>query len=146
MIRRAVLEDVPQLVAMGLEFVTTSEYARHLPANAAAIRQTVGWMLEAPENAAIFVLAVDGVLKGAIGLALSSHLWSGEPYAGELFWWVNPAARGTGGIRLLRYAEQWAEQHGARFIQMIAPNEGVGAIYARLGYAPIETGYQRRFE
>lgn len=144
-IRRAAAEDVPQLVAMGIEFLTTSTYARHLAPCRAAIERTLAWMLAAPDTAAILVLDSTPLsIAGAIGLVRSTHLWTGEPYVGELFWWVTPAARG-GGLRLLRAGERWAADGGALAMQMIAPTAQVGRVYERLGYAWLESGYHRRF-
>ncbi len=78
-----------------------------------------------------------------IGLVLYPHHLSGEWTAGEVFWWVEPEARGEG-LQLMKQAEAWARGRGAAAIQMIAPSTQVGVIYRRYGYAPIETTYSKR--
>jgi hypothetical protein len=63
--------------------------------------------------------------------------------AGELMWYMDPAARG-GGLALLARAERWAAEMGAQQIQMIAPatNPRVGRLYEHRGYRALETSYQ----
>jgi GNAT superfamily N-acetyltransferase len=63
----------------------------------------------------------------------------------EVVWWVEPEARGDG-VRLLRAAEDWAIEQGIGKMQMVAPNERVGALYERMGYLPVETSYQRTLD
>lgn len=143
-IRPATLEDLPWLVDQGVAFLSTTGYAAALPPAPAAIARTMTALVESPEAAVLVLEDAAGARQGAIGLMLSVHLWTGERYAGELFWWVTPGARG-GGLRLLRAGERWAQDRGARFLQMVAPTAQVGRVYERFGYAWLEAGYQRRF-
>jgi GNAT superfamily N-acetyltransferase len=81
---------------------------------------------------------------GMIGLITFLHPLSGETYATEMIWWVEPNYRKSGaGIRLLRAAERWAKDQGAVALQMIAPTPEVGQIYAATGFEQIETLYQK---
>ena len=76
----------------------------------------------------VFVAEQGGGVVGMIGLVRYPHPMSGVITAGEVTWWVEPAARGIG-LALLRRAERWAAETGAAAIQMIAPatNARVGA-------------------
>ena len=72
------------------------------------------------------------------------HPISGKKTASEVAWWVDPSARGSIGIALLRRAEAWAKTTGAVRMQMVAPNERVGEFYRRVGYEKAETAWSRR--
>lgn len=141
MIRRAEPQDIPQIVAMGVRFATESEYARHFLVRPEVIARTVAHVASS-EDGAIFVSGSDATLTGMIALVAFEHPFSGERIASELVWWVEPEARGDG-LRLLRAAEEWARATGAVRVQMVAPNDRVGALYERLGYAKLETYFQR---
>jgi GNAT superfamily N-acetyltransferase len=87
-----------------------------------------------------------GGLVGMIALFCAPHPITGEPYADELCWWVEPAyRRGNLGLKLLRCAERWATTKGATMLKMVAP-EGtdIGRFYERVGYRAVETAYQKR--
>lgn len=140
MIRMATSEDAERLLEMGERFAAETKYGSLVGVSKDRIRQVVLWVLENPDGA-IFVSGNDPV-TGMIALLCYDHQFSGERTAFEIVWWVDPEARGDG-VRLLREAEKWAKDSGAKAIQMVAPNERVGSFYERLGYTPVETSYQR---
>jgi GNAT superfamily N-acetyltransferase len=140
-IRPATLSDVPRLVAMGrAQLVATYGDA---VADAPAALEALATQLVTSPTAACFVADRDGEVVGMIGVVGYAHHLSGEPTAGEVMWWVDPDARGCG-VALLRRAERWAAETGARTIQMIAPARHplVGRLYERRGYTAMETIYQ----
>lgn len=143
-IRQADESDVTALVAMGLHFQNTTDYAEHLRATEETLTTVVGHLLSNP-NAVIFV-AVNGTrLIGMIASTLYTQPMSGECIGSEICWWMEPDSRGGRiAIRLLRTAETWALNRGAVIFQMMAPNASIGSLYERLDYVPIETHYQRR--
>lgn len=141
-IRPAVLADVPRLVAMGEHFIAQTGYQALLPINPAQIDALMRRLLEA-EAGALLVLEGPSELVGMFGLYVFAHPISGERVASEVFWWVEPGARG-GGLRLLAAAEAWAVAQGAVVFQMIAPTPAVERVYVRRGYVPVERLYQRR--
>lgn len=141
-IRQAAGADVPRLVAMGERFITETGYHALLPVNAAQITALMQDLVSGSASS-ILVLERDGALIGMIGLYAFRHPISGEAVASEVFWWVEPEARG-GGLRLLTAAEAWAAAQGAVLLQMIAPTPAVERIYTRRGYVPVERLYQRR--
>jgi len=140
-IRPATMEDVPALVAMGRQFAQTEMYRDVLRENPEQMAIVAGNLI-GHESGAILVLERDGILVGMIGLVCTLHFLSGEMYAGEVFWWVTPGQRGDG-VRLLRAAESWAIEHGAKALQMIAPTERVGQFYDRMGFTRTEISYQK---
>lgn len=141
MIRQATVEDRERLAEMGRRFAAETEYRELVNVDPARIQATVDHMLSNPDGV-VFVSGTDATTTGMIALLAYDHPFSGERTAFEVVWWVNPEARGDG-VRLLRAAEGWALDRGIRKMQMVAPNERVGALYKRLGYAPVEISYQR---
>lgn len=142
MIRPAVASDVGRIFEMGARFVASTAYRELLALDRDKTIDTLLGVLESPKGV-MLVAAHDERLTGMIGLVLTDHLYSGEPSAYELFWWVEPEARGDG-VRLLRAAELEVRKRGAMTCYMISPNERVGKLYDRLGYRRIESSYMRR--
>lgn len=143
MIRLATDEDVPAIVAMGQEFAETSTYREQMRTDPARLEAVALGILGNPD-AAMWVCERDGTLIGMLAMLLVTHPMSGDRIASEIVWWMNPTARGAG-VRMLRAAEQWAQDNAAVAVHMIAPTERVGTFYAAIGYAAVEVNYYRRF-
>lgn len=141
MIRDATLADISVLVDMGGRFIHSTSYFGRFANNANARRELMERLIDHPDGA-LFVSEKDGIVVGMIGVYAYQHPWSGERIGGEVFWWVDPEARGCG-MQLLRRAEKWADEAGCVRFQMIAPNDKVARVYKHLGYAKIEECYQR---
>jgi GNAT superfamily N-acetyltransferase len=141
MIREATLADLPRLVEMGVRFIAQTAYAELVQADPERMQSIAEGVLEA-SNGTVFVSEHDGTITGMIGVLVYPHPFSNEPTGFDLFWWVEPEARGHG-VRLMRAAEAWAKARGATKMQMVAPSPRVEELYARLGYRPIEVAYQR---
>jgi GNAT superfamily N-acetyltransferase len=141
-IRPAGIDDVPRLVDLGASFITQTGYAALLPINRDQMTALVERLLTS-EDATLLVLETDAAVIGMLAMYCFPHPMSGERIASEVFWWVEPAARGHG-LKLLAAAEMWAQTHGAAVCQMIAPTTAVERVYVRRGYVPVERLYQRR--
>lgn len=143
-IRPATLAEVPALVAMGQAFRAT-HYADTLP-DAPDAFAALATTLITSEDGLLLVAGSAAELIGMIGMVLFAHHLSGARTAAEVFWWVDPAARGTIGLRLLAQAEAWAIARGAAQLQMVAPSPAVGRLYERRGYRLVELAYVRAVE
>lgn len=143
-IRPAVLADVPALVALGCRFLASSVYGGYFRENLQQIDQTATHLITHEDGIVLVALEADS-LRGAIGVLCFPHTWSGARTAGELFWYVDPEARGSIGIRLFKAAEVWAVSQSATSLQMVAPEgaERIEQLYQRSGYAPLERGWVR---
>ena len=139
--RRGTPADVERIVTMGSRFVGETTYRALITPNPQQMTQTVSALMS-NDSGCVFVGESHSELVGMIGMVMFTHHVSGDRIAGEVFWWVEPEHRG-GGVKLLKAAERWAKEQQAQGIQMIAPTPEVGQLYARLGYAPVETTYQR---
>lgn len=142
-IREAREADIPQLVEMGLRFISEGPYREKIKQNPERL-SSLTEMLITNSDGKIFVLERGSKLTGMIGLLVYLHPMSGEWVAGELAWWVEPNSRGSSGVRLLKRAERWAREAGAEILQMIAPSEHVASFYVRMGYEHIEDIYHLR--
>src|SRR3954466_1780011 len=115
LIRLATLEDLPRLVEMGKRFRANSNYKDFIPENSAKMIETATKLIEL---GTVYVSEQDGKLDGMIGFLLFDHPLSGEKTASEIFWWVEPEARGTG-LKLLNTMKRAAKASGAVKMQMI---------------------------
>ena len=140
MIREAEQSDIPRLIEMGRRFRSESSYKGLLVD--CPLEHMNDLLLKLIPQGGVLVEESDTNLFGMIGFYVYPHFLSGELTAGEVFWWVEPEHRGNG-LRLLRETENRARTAGAKRLQMIAPNERVGALYKRLGYEFVESTYQR---
>lgn len=140
MIREAVLTDVPRLIEMGCRFIAETTYVSDIPANPEQLEHLARWLIEG--DGVVFVSEREGQLTGMLGAMIFPHPMSGQRTASDLFWWVEPEARGDG-VRLLKRMEQWAIAQGAERLMMAAPTARVGLLYERLGYRAVETSYVR---
>lgn len=143
MIREATIDDVPSLVEMGKRFISETNYNRQIATNPTALADLMMRLIHATAGV-IFVSEMNGKAVGMIGAHVYMHPMSWECCGAETFWWVEPEARGKGsGIRLLKKAEQWADEKGAVRMQMVAPTEKAARVYTALGYVKLEEQYQK---
>lgn len=143
--RLATPADVPALVALGRQFIATTRYRDLVAENLPQMAHLASQLVHGADSAVLVLDGLDGPV-GMLGLIAYAHHITGQRVAGEVFYFVDPGARGRGGLTLLRAAEDWAWAKGAASLEMIAPDARVGAFYERLGYAPVERTYLRRLE
>ena len=139
-IREATAADVDALMGLCMRFASESVYADRLAAHEPSVRKTCEWLIGGA--GVVFLAEKDDQPVGMMGLAVFPHFLSGQLYGAEVFWWCNPEARGYG-LKLLRRGEQWVRDKGAAFMQLTAPTDDIERLYARLGYARIETVYSK---
>jgi len=130
---------------MGMRFSRDTDYRRFFKATdeqvALKMGQTVAHLL-GHKDGVILVSEKDGDVSGMIALLVYDHPFSGERTAFEVFWWVEPEARGIG-LRLLEHSKDWAREQGATAMQMVAPSAQIGKLYETLGFEWVEASYQR---
>lgn len=96
------------------------------------------------ENVGIWLAEIDGEMVGITGaLVYPLYFSPGNLVAQELWWWLTPAARGSGaGSKMFKQLEQWAQEKGAKALFMIALEDDRAAkmekVYARAGFKPLE--------
>ena len=105
--------------------------------------------VEASEHAQVWVVDKAGEVVGIAGaLAFPLYFAPSVTVAQELFWWIDPAERGTSaGAQMMFEIEGWAEQIGASQLFMIALENDRSAtmerVYSRRGFSPIERTFTK---
>ena len=142
-IRQAVERDVPRVVELGRKFLSEGPYKGQISDKPEQATRFATLLIGNP-NARILVSDEEGTITGVLAFILFPHHFTGEVYALEIIWYVEPQYR-PGGIamRLMWEAERMAFEMGAIFMQFTAPDAKASAIYERFGYHPVEVGYQK---
>ena len=88
-------------------------------------------------------------LAGALAAMVAPDIYDGRPIAHEFLWYVRPEFRGQSApVRLIRAYMEWAMRKGvAKRDIRISCMEGarpddLEALYARMGFVPLERHYQ----
>ena len=141
-VRPATEADLDQLVKMGERFAGWA----HQPFDADKVRDVLLGAITKPEQV-VLVYERSGTIEGGImGIVYPPWTSNAVLWAVELAWWVDPARRGSAGIRLLQAFEVWAQEHGAVSVSMSAfasLHSTAGPLLTRMGYRPTEHVYMR---
>lgn len=147
MIRHATKDDIPACLELGRLFFEASGYAAETEYDPATTAATFTHLITSPDGL-LLVAEKESGLVGMAGALAYPHYFNAESKAAqELFWWVQPEARGgLTGVRLLQGIESWARDQGCRTLTMIcltidSPAERV---YQRTGYRASERNYIKR--
>ncbi|MFM7012462.1 MAG: hypothetical protein ACKO0Z_24565 [Betaproteobacteria bacterium] len=133
-IREATEGDIPQLLAMGEEFITSAGHEF----DAEVAEKTLRNLILSDTS----VILVNDKCTAMIGGLVYQNFFGKGIVAQELFWWAS-----SNGLALLQAFEDWAKDMGADKVMMICLEklspERVGKIYMRRGYSPLEHSYVR---
>jgi ribosomal protein S18 acetylase RimI-like enzyme len=143
MIRRALVSDLPQMLAMGQRFFDASGYSDITSFDPESLEAT---LKNAPDSV-FLVVEKDGVLVGMAGAIVYPFYFNlKHRTAQEMFWWVNPEHRGVGG-QLFYALMSEVKKMGAESISMIAlesSGDKVIKFYEKRGFRPSERSFIRR--
>ncbi len=146
MIRRAIRQDIPAIVALGEEFTST------LASGHGYNREHTAKFIESAlksDSMVVFVMDHNGEIRGMAGAVIHPVFFNFDAkIATEMFWFVSEPHRKTfDSLRLFAALETWARDNGAAALHMIAlgTNPGVSAIYERRKYTLLESTYAKRF-
>lgn len=149
LIRHATSDDLSALMPMCRRFYGLCPWADVAPYDEETATAGMAALL-ANENTGLLVIDRDGVLVGAVGFVLTP-VWLSAVFhvAQEVFWWVEPEARGSrDGLKLLQEGERWAEAQGAKAVVMIRldgmEDDALHRTYTRRGYTAVEHHYVRK--
>ena len=145
MIRPAEIGDLDAIVEMGERFYRSTSYAH--------------WASFCPDSARLLgqmlieegvVLLADGPSRpiGMVGLAVVPFMFNRSALAAhEVFWWVDPEARGgLAAWRLLKAVEPACIERGCSAIQMTLLGDSpeiASSMYRRAGYSHTETSFTK---
>lgn len=146
-VREATTADLDQIVAMGFNFISYSEYGDMIDPDPDKLKIALLVMLE---KGKIFVAEHDGLIVGFI-IGMQSSFWFAPEVtcAVELAWWVKEEHRGgRAAIKLLRAFEGWAKEIGTKVVCMsdliIGGEAPTGALFSKLGYSVTERAHIKR--
>lgn len=148
MIRPATVKDFPRIAELGSRSLVDGPYAGIIRDNPEQGKKCAAWVLE---NGRVLLGEQDGKIVGLLGFVLADHHFSGQKYAAELMWYVEPeyrkATKETGfygiAVQLLHEAEKIAKEMGAETMNFTAPNNDVASLYQRFGYQQLEVTFQK---
>jgi hypothetical protein len=135
-IRRAELSDVPQIMALGREFLAYSPH-RWMELNEADFEASVRGIIE---GAGAIFLTEGGFIGGVL-----VPCWFNRAtiWASELFWFAH-----KDGDALLKAFEGWAKEAGAAVVYTSGLADGhekaIRRVYRRNGYEASEVAFQKR--
>jgi len=142
-VRSAEIYDIPAYTDLAGHFFTAGPFAGLVQFNPAKVAD---FLLTAIQNPAMGVWLAEerGRIVGICGATIYPVYFAPDHKAAqELWWWVEPEARGGGaGKALLDMVELWAREHGASITMMGALEthriDAMTRVYARSGYTPVE--------
>lgn len=142
-VRKATAEDFERILPLAHRFFEASKYGREMAFDDVSFKQTFDHLISG-EDGVFFVAAEDGEIVGLAGaLAYPFYFNSAHKTGQELFWWVDPDARGSSvGVSMFDALECWAREQGCKTFSMICLDslrpEAVSKIYQRRGYRASE--------
>lgn len=147
-VRRAKMVDLPSCLDMTARFHAASPISNVAPFDRDGMAVTLKEML--PNSRAGVWLALQDRTPVGIAGALLYPLYFNPAYevVQELFWWLNPDARGSGaGEKLFRSVQDWAIDTGAVAVFMVALDDDrvskMDKFYRRAGFCPMERTYMK---
>lgn len=150
-VRNAVEADLPIYLQLSADFHAASPMQRVCEFEPDGFKEFV---LGAMDNPDICILAAE--LNGEIvgitgGIIYPLYFSPSHKVAQELWWWLTPAARGSGvGNKMFKHLQLWSKERGAKTIFMIALEdekaEKMEKVYCRAGFEPMERTFMKGIE
>ena len=142
-VRRATAADLPEYVVLGRRFHAASPVSTAIPFDPEGFGIFYLNALQNPD-AGLWLAEQDGKMIGGAGAIIYPMFFSPSNFVvQELWWWLEPEARGTGAGKMMYQAiEDWAVENEAKAMFMLALEDTnvskMANLYARKGYKPME--------
>jgi GNAT superfamily N-acetyltransferase len=142
-VRQATEQDLDKYIELLGHFHAASPMKGVAEYDPVGIRAFLATSLE-NTNIALLVGELDGEIVGVTSCLLYPMYFNpGYQVAQEMWWWLTPAARGSGvGQAMFKALEAWAEEKNARALFMVALEDERAAamekVYFRAGFRPLE--------
>lgn len=147
-VRRAEPADLPSCLDLTARFHAASPISDVAPFDRDGMAVTLKEMLVNP-RAGVWLAVQDDRPVGIAGALLYPLYFNpAHEVVQELFWWLNPEARGSGaGEKLFQSVQDWAKDNGASVIFMVALDDDrvdkMDKFYRRAGFNPMERTYMK---
>ena len=143
MIRFAEQNDLPRIVEMATEAITTiPRYKEKILPNREAITRYMTHLIASPVVWFV-VIGPIGNPHGMLAASKGFHPLEACPMVSELFWWVDPRKRGRGFV-LLKSMLEWGASEGAQLFVLGGSSKKVGKFYRHFGFEKLEDIYVKR--
>jgi RimJ/RimL family protein N-acetyltransferase len=147
--RRATPDDLPEYRVMGAAFHRASPISGTISFDPEGFSEFYLKLLQ-NDDAGVWVLEHEGYVAGiAAAIAYPMYFNPSARVAQELWWWIDPSARGTGaGNKLYAALQDWAQEQDVAALFMIAlEDENVdkmARVYGAKGLRPMERIYFKK--
>lgn len=145
-VRKATINDLEAYLPMARTFFETTSFSKVVDFDPKGFGEFYINALQNP-NIGVWIAEHDGVAIGIAG-ALCYPMYFNPAYvaAQEIWWWLEPGARGKGAGQLMyQQIQDWAHERGAKSLIMVAlENEKTNQfvrLYARQGFKPMERNF-----
>ena len=147
-VRRSEKSDKAGIIKQARAFFAASPMASRVGFDADGFGAFLD-QVDASNAAQVWVVDKAGKIVGIAGvMAFPLYFAPSVTIAQELFWWIDPAERGTNAAKQMMFEiEDWAAQIGANQLFMIALENERAAIMERIyssrGFSPIERTFTK---
>lgn len=141
MIRPATSSDLPAMLPVARKFFAETNLRISLK-DEVWVKNWTGYLNSG--IGVVFISEQDGRITGGIGGLRYLNPNDDEPMLSEMFWYVDPAARGHDGLRLKATFQKWAKENGIHWLTMVhldELNSRLGRVYERDGFWKLESHY-----
>jgi GNAT superfamily N-acetyltransferase len=150
-VREAVEADLPIYVQLSADFHAASPMQRVCEFEPEGFKEFVLSAIDNPDIC-ILLAELNGEIVGITGGIIYPLYFSpSHKVSQELWWWLTPAARGSGvGNKMFKHLQLWSKERGAKTIFMIALEderaEKMEKVYCRAGFEPMERTFMKGIE
>ena len=150
-VRDATPDDMPVYLQLSADFHAASPMQRVCEFEPEGFKEFVLNAIDNPDIC-ILVAELNGEIVGITGGIIYPLYFSpSHKVSQELWWWLTPAARGSGvGNKMFKHLQLWSKERGAKTIFMIALEderaEKMEKVYCRAGFEPMERTFMKGIE
>ena len=143
LVRNATEADLPQYIVLAESFHMASPMHGVIDFDPVGYAEFYTASLQ-NNSVGVWLAEIDGEIVGIAGaIAYPLYFNPSALVVQELWWWLTPKARGSGaGGKMFKQIEQWAEDHNASALFMIALEDNrakkMENLYVRAGFRPME--------
>lgn len=147
-VREATEADLSEYVKLSADFHAASPMQRVCQFEPEGFKEFVINAINNPEIC-ILLAELNGEIVGITGGIIYPLYFSpSHKVSQELWWWLTPAARGSGvGNKMFKHLQLWSKERGAKTIFMIALEderaEKMEKVYCRAGFEPMERTFMK---
>jgi GNAT superfamily N-acetyltransferase len=147
-VREATEADLPAYIKLSADFHAASPMQKVCDFDPEGFAAFVKLAMSNPDIC-ILLAEVNGEVAGiAGGIVYPLYFSPTHKVSQELWWWLTPAARGSGaGNKMFKHLQSWSKERGASTMFMIALEDEnaqkMEKIYCRSGFVPMERTFMK---